>query len=305
MEKVGQRLSQTFVTKRSDYYNFAETSRQRSSTSKTIHNPIGLDFSTEGELFVAEMGTRAVRRFDKAGKEVSLIGTNLIIAPKDVAISVNDGVFIANTEDNQTDIVVLSTEGHRLDRWGRGYFQYPRGVCVTQRGHVMVSDKELARVSEHDQDGKLVSVLSPSRKHSSGKLKKPTFVRVDTRGRILVTDRGKNELKAFSPEGKVLFTVNPKKNIPKRHQGKRECILQGVTSDDKCNIYVALYHEGVVNQYDPSGKFMQTLFDNVEAPIVQWPVGLSFDHNKKILAISESYVPKSHSCVKCFDLNSQ
>lgn len=133
------------------YYNYDSNTvlwrntEARGETSGKVYNPIGLEFSWKGDLFVCEAGGQCVRVFDQAGQALTSLGTTLGVAPKDVAISLNDEVFVVNTREGEMDVVVLSTEGHRLDRWVRGVTQKSQGSL---RGHRGTDNRLVKKVTQ-------------------------------------------------------------------------------------------------------------------------------------------------------------
>lgn len=112
-----------------------------------LDSPAGLAVDDAGQFWVADTGSRDIRVFNGQGIGVGVIGSGVLQAPQDVAVS--DGlVYVADTDRNT--VTVFDRWGRHVGEIGEGSVLLPRGVAVDAVGRLLVADVGNNRVAIFD-----------------------------------------------------------------------------------------------------------------------------------------------------------
>lgn len=139
-------------------------------------------------------------------------------SPKQLIRPISGAVYngrIYVTDQGGASLFVFDEAAAKLDIWTHvdagGTFLSPIGVIVSQRGEILVTDSELARVVRFDVEGEALGSFG------KGQLLRPTGITSDTEtGLIYVADSGAHDIKVFTVDGTYQATIG------KRGQGEAE-----------------------------------------------------------------------------------
>jgi DNA-binding beta-propeller fold protein YncE len=172
---------------------------------KTAH---GLRVDRDGNVWITDIGTHQVTKFDAEGKVLLTLGKkeqpgdsqDQFNKPTDVAVAANGDVYVSDGYGNSR-IVKFSKEGKFLKEWGKkgngdGEFNLPHVVCLDDQGRVYVGDRENNRVQVFDADGKYLSQWKDSGA--------PYGLFLTAGGKAFVADGRANDVKLLDLQGKVL-----------------------------------------------------------------------------------------------------
>jgi DNA-binding beta-propeller fold protein YncE len=87
--------------------------------------------------------------------------------------------------------------------FGRGQFDFPRGIAADRAGNILVADTNNGRIQKFAPTGVFLSMLgSPG--HGPGELKDPNGIAVDSMGNVYVADVGNHRVQKLSPDGRFI-----------------------------------------------------------------------------------------------------
>ena len=186
----------------------------------------------ENDVFVADAGALAVLRYDAGGRLVNRItGRPALLSPPaasagegepapgaaadkaddegfivpspyfDVALAGKDRLWIVNPGRRRVELYTF--DGSLLAHWGKASFKIegfcgccnPIHIAVLPGGHLVTSEKGLARVKVYTPGGELASVVAPPAAFAEGTT--GLDVAADSRGRIWVLDPAARKVRLF------------------------------------------------------------------------------------------------------------
>lgn len=143
-------------------------------TSAMFDNPKGLDFDSEGNLYIADSGNNALRVIDSHGQVTTLIDN--LKNPSDVVISSDGTIYVSDTMNHRILEISLRGEANTLagggyeevDGWlnggfrdGKGknaQFNEPAGLALGKDGLLYVADSGNQRIRSIAPDGTVRTV---------------------------------------------------------------------------------------------------------------------------------------------------
>ena len=140
-------------------------------TSVGVSNSIGMDWDSEGNLYVASFDARHVRKFDANGNDNGLFISNNLQGPTNIWFASNG------------DLIVLDWSGQAIKRFdSNGAFQSnfalglsePEGVEFLSNGDILIGNGGTSSVRQYDANGNFVKDFIPS---GLGGLAKPNALR--------------------------------------------------------------------------------------------------------------------------------
>jgi DNA-binding beta-propeller fold protein YncE len=133
---------------------------------KTAH---GIRIDDKGFVWVTDIGTHLVMKFDDKGKLLLTLGQknkkgdtpDLFNKPADVAVAPSGEFYVADGYGNSR-VVKFSKDGKYMKEWGKkgkgeGEFNLPHTIFLDAKGRVYVGDRENDRVQVFDADGKFLA----------------------------------------------------------------------------------------------------------------------------------------------------
>jgi DNA-binding beta-propeller fold protein YncE len=169
---------------------------------KTAH---GLRVDKDDNVWVTDVGSSRVYKFDPTGKPLLVLGTGVAGAgkdqfdePTDIAFGPDDEVYIADGYGNSR-VMKFNQEGQLLLTWGtagveRSQFRLPHSIVVDGEGRVLVGDRENKRIQVFDREGKW---------EATWKGFAPYGMAFDPDGQLFVADGRAGQILLLDEKGKV------------------------------------------------------------------------------------------------------
>lgn len=165
-----------------------------------------------GSVLVADAGGRCIRRYDSRGKWLGDIGRNnntrgFMIPNGHLDFAVDDGGIIHAANPGKHRVERYAMTGELLGHFGRFGARRPEdfpGCCnptnltLTERGHVVVTEKAGPRMKVYDAAGKLLALVGPEAFDPNCK---NMDVAADSRGRVYIVDTVRLHICVFAPDG--------------------------------------------------------------------------------------------------------
>ena len=171
---------------------------------KTAH---GLRIDPEGNVWVTDIGSHLVMKFDAGGKLLLSLGQkgragdkdDQFDRPTDVAVAPTGEFYVADGYGNAR-VLKFDGAGKLLRQWGKkgkgeGEFNLPHAICLDAKGRVYVGDRENDRVQVFDAEGKFLEQWKESGAPFG------LFLAGD---RLFVADGRANWVRVLGPGGKPL-----------------------------------------------------------------------------------------------------
>lgn len=175
-------------------------------TSTGVSQSIGLDWDSQGNLYVSSFGTASVRKFDSNGNDLGLFINSNLQGPTNIWFAENGDLLVADWSG--TAIKRFSSAGVFLGNFAVGLSQ-SEGIALLDNGHILVGNGATSAVKEFDQDGNFVKDFISS---GSGGLIRPNAVVVRPQATSnFVINAGLNDawVSANAPFQGFFFTVFP------------------------------------------------------------------------------------------------
>jgi serine/threonine-protein kinase len=130
-----------------------------------------------------------------------------------------------------------------------GEFLYPVALAVAPDDTVYVLDSETHLVSRFTNDGRYLASFG-GRGNGHGMFNDPRDVAVDVRGYVYVLDYGNRQVQRLSADGE--YQTRWAFKVAADQPGLR--LLDGMTVDRDCNVYVSDASAGKIRKVTPDGK---------------------------------------------------
>ncbi|XP_078658311.1 tripartite motif-containing protein 3-like [Branchiostoma floridae x Branchiostoma belcheri] len=254
------------------------------SKTATGNTPLGVTVSNEGEIFVADLGTKRIQVFTMHGTFVRQFPITepcgLGMESLDIAMGRNGVWVVGVTCLKLANFAVLySKQGRVLNRFDLLQTGCERGVAVdTRRNHVLITQtvvEDWARprgeVLVFEPDGRLVRTVDGKPRETGlfasifrqPRMKRLMYISVDgdADGRILVSDWDNHCVFVYNVFGQHQLTFG--------EEGSSEGQLKhpyGTCTDRYGNIIVADSGNSRVEMFDKKGRFLKHIVTDLEAP---------------------------------------
>ena len=223
-----------------------------------LFKPIGIDVSSKGEVFVADVSAQRIVVFNKEGKFLRFIGgKDYFKRPSDVAVSadttkiyvIDTGgvdtqahhmfIFDANTGEH------LATIGERGSEAGK--FNLPLQISSGEDGTVYVVDKGNFRVQSFDANGNYLASFGTIGRYP-GQFFSPKGISTDRDGNIYVVDAAFGNAQIFNPSGELLMVIGQRgqSSAPGNYM-----LPAGIDVDNDGRVYIADQFFRKVDVYKP------------------------------------------------------
>ena len=132
----------------------------------------GIDVDKDGNLWVSDFIGHTVRKFDKDGKELlvlgthgmagewdELAGTQLFNQPNETAIDSQGNVYVVQGHvAGEPRVLKFTADGKFIKRWGErgtgpGQFQVAHSIKIDANDNIYVADRENMRIEIFDTEG--------------------------------------------------------------------------------------------------------------------------------------------------------
>jgi sugar lactone lactonase YvrE len=217
--------------------------------------PHGLTVDREGNIWVTDQdakngkGSQAIK-FSPDGKVLMTLGkagvagpgNDTFSGPCDVAVAANGDIFVADGHGGETNarVVKFSKDGKFIKAWGKkgsgpSEFDTLHRLAMDSKGRLFVADRGNNRIQIFDQDGKFVAQWHQFGRPSGIFISKDdTLYSVDSQSDDKTNPGVKRGIRIGSAkDGSVKYF------IPDLSTNPAIALAEGVTADDKGNIYAA------------------------------------------------------------------
>ena len=207
--------------------------------------PIGLDVDAAGNLYVADIGARAIVVFGPDRAFLRRIGsdkwfsklTSVTVDPEGKRVYAVD---LGGVSSDQHRVRVFDAlTGEHLQDIGRrgngpGEFNLPRDLAIGLNGRLYVVDGGNFRVVIFDREGKYLQSFGSVGKQY-GQFARPKEVAVDREGNVYVVDAAFGNFQIFNPDGELLLFVGERSE---RDGNAKYMLPSGIAVDEDGRVYV-------------------------------------------------------------------
>lgn len=226
----------------------------------TLHKPIGIATSPDGEVYVADNSGRTIVVYDKDGNYLRNIGNhNILRRPSGVAVSL-DGTkaYVIDTGGIETQehhmfifdahsgdlIRTVGTRGNK-----EGDFNLPLQITTSKKdGTVYVTDAGNFRVEAFKPNGDFKFAFGTVGRRS-GDFARPKGIATDKEGNIYVVDAAFGNFQIFNDKAQLLMFIGQRgqQDAPGRYM-----LPAGITVDGDGRVYVVDQFFRKVDVYRPA-----------------------------------------------------
>ena len=211
------------------------------NTVAQFNAPSGLAFDNNGNLLVADINNKSIRKITSTGDVSTFATTGKAV--EDVVVDDGGNVYAANAIDNTIQKI---TPGGVVSVFASG-FNLPSGIGIDALGNLFVADQNNNQIKKITPAG-VVSIFagtgtagSANGAKATATFDKPWDVAVDITGNVYVSDQNNNLIRKIDTTG-IVTTFATGFWYPK-----------GITVDAKGNVYVADYSLDQIKKISPSG----------------------------------------------------
>jgi DNA-binding beta-propeller fold protein YncE len=169
-----------------------------------------------GMKYIADPLAKAVFVFDGQDNQVAVLGKKLDIEPFDVCVR-GDLCYVADLRKNQ--VVVLNAKtGDPVSRIGSegegpGQFKLIGDLTLDGKGHLFVTDKAMARITEFNPEGIFQRTIGKLGDNLDDFVR-PKGISIDRQQRIWVIDAATEVGKIYDSQGRLLMVFGETGNEP-------------------------------------------------------------------------------------------
>jgi len=221
--------------------------------------PIGLDVDAAGNLYVADIGAKAVVVYGPDRQYLRRIGgdkwfsrlSSVTVDPEGRRVYAVDlgGV---TSEQHRVRVFDARTGAHLSDLGkrgsGPGEFNLPRDLAIGLDGRLYVVDGGNFRVVVFDKDGRYLSSFGSVGKQY-GQFARPKEVAADRDGNVYVVDAAFGNFQIFNPDGELLLFVGDRSE---RDGPAKYMLPSGIAVDEDGRVYVVDQWFRKIDVYRPS-----------------------------------------------------
>lgn len=169
--------------------------------------PSGVAVNAQNDIIVADTNNHRIQIFDKEGRFKFQFGEvgkrdGQLLYPNRVAVVKTSGDIIVTERSPTHQIQIYNQYGQFVRKFGANILQHPRGVCVDNKGRIIVVECKVMRVIIFDQMGNVLNKFGCS-KH----LEFPNGVVVNDRQEIFISDNRAHCVKVFDYDGNFLRQI--------------------------------------------------------------------------------------------------
>ena len=169
--------------------------------------PSGVAVNAQNDIIVADTNNHRIQIFDKEGRFKFQFGEcgkrdGQLLYPNRVAVVRQSGDIVVTERSPTHQVQIYNQYGQFVRKFGANILQHPRGVCVDNKGRIIVVECKVMRVIIFDQMGNVLNKFGCS-KH----LEFPNGVVVNDRQEIFISDNRAHCVKVFNYEGLYLRQI--------------------------------------------------------------------------------------------------
>ncbi|XP_070551847.1 tripartite motif-containing protein 2-like [Ptychodera flava] len=218
--------------------------------SKRLKSPHGVALSLNGDIIVADRGSKRVQFFTWSCRYM----TKLDVAEDPIDIAPITRERYAITDHGNAVVYIVTQNGKIIRTIGEGILKAPIGVVAFGEKNavsIYVVDSEDGCIHVFNLLGKQVKVIG-CYGNEDGQLQRPSYIALNSKQELVVSDSGNNRVQIFTSEGDFVRCFGASDDDNENSEGFSD--LRGVAVDVHDNIFTAC--SGGVLMYSPSGKFI-------------------------------------------------
>lgn len=174
-----------------------------------LYNPFAVAAGNNGQVWVADSGTRSVFLIDTDDRDVKdfpMIGERPLVSPSGIAVDTERGrVYVSDAA--YSEVLVLNLNGTFVEGLApSGGFQRPAGLAIGSNGQLLVADAGAGKVFLFDAEGSVVDQVT-SKTRADGRFLRPLSVAFGPDDEILVLDAFSFQVEVQNLQGKLLGTI--------------------------------------------------------------------------------------------------
>ena len=222
--------------------------------------PIDLDIDAAGNLYVADIGAKAIMVYGPDRQFLRRIGgekwfsrlSSVTVDPEGKRVY---GVDLGGVSSEQHQVRVFDgqTGQHLMDigkrGGGAGEFNLPRDLAIGADGRLYVVDGGNFRVVVFDHDGRYLQSFGSVGKQY-GQFARPKEIAADREGNVYVVDAAFGNFQVFNSDGELLMFVGDRSE---RDGPAKYMLPSGIAVDEDGRIYVVDQWFRKIDVYRPVG----------------------------------------------------
>jgi len=231
-----------------------------------LMHPVGVQFDPQSEfVFVADQANHRLQVFEYASKEAVCAfgkkgtGSKNFHSPGYIVIDRESRAIVSDILNHRLQVIHWNKKTRALTQIrtigcegkGPGQFQFPRGLCMTPNGMLLVCDSSNNRIQVFDSGNDFAFVREfGDFGVEDGKLDRPIGIAVNSAEEIFVTD-DRHRVQVFDPQGAFLRSWGEK--------GKRNGRFKhpsNIAIDDEDCVFVCDQDNARVQVFKSSGEFV-------------------------------------------------
>lgn len=221
-----------------------------------FNSPTGLTLDSQGNLYVFDVGSSRVLKYNADGKFLTQWGSQgsgdgqfgLVlphsVSIPDLTVDGQGNIYVAdfgNTREsvnpNNARVQKFDANGKFLLAWGTAGNDAgpirPIGMALDSQGNIYISDDQNYRIEKFDSTGKFLTKFGSSGS-GDGQFLQPRHIAIDDQGNIYVADFGNDRVQKLDRNGKFLAKWNSCGEYPLTGP-------VGLALDAQGNLYVSIY----------------------------------------------------------------
>jgi hypothetical protein len=176
-------------------------------TSDTVYQSIGIDWDSNGNLYVSSYTKKRVKKFDQNGNYLGLFATTNLSGPTNIWIDDNDELLVIDYLG--AAVKRFDADGDYLNNFITGLGN-AEGVDFFPNGNILIGNGVTSSVKMFDSSGNYIEDLIPS---GSGGLVTPNAVVLREVTTLPVQDDGDISVNTFELRQNYPNPFNPSTNI--------------------------------------------------------------------------------------------
>jgi DNA-binding beta-propeller fold protein YncE len=221
--------------------------------------PVGLDIDAAGNLYVADIGAKAVMVYGPDRRFLRRVGgdkwfsrlSSVTVDPAGTRVYAVDlgGV---SSEQHQVRVFDAVSGAHLYDIGkrgsGPGEFNLPRDLAIGKDGRLYVVDGGNFRVVVFDRDGRYLHSFGSVGKQY-GQFARPKEIAIDRDGNVYVVDTAFGNFQIFNPDGELLLFIGERSE---RDGPAKYMLPSGIAVDEDGRVFVVDQWFRKIDVYRPA-----------------------------------------------------